>query len=111
MLNNSLDEWNCVPSLLFIWGQSMVEVMKIKEASFNRSHACTATLCAPNLAAGHHRPTPLLGTAGHSRGGLGQSLVGSLLLSPGPGAHKVLSVPSKSLFPSPVSVLVALWWG
>ena len=29
----------------------------------------------------------------------GQSLVGSLLLSPGPGVHKVLFVPSKGLFP------------
>ena len=25
----SVDGWNCVPSLLFTWGQTMVEVMKI----------------------------------------------------------------------------------
>ena len=29
---------------------------------------------------------------------------------PGPGAHMILPVPSKSLFPTPVQVLVALWW-
>ena len=61
----------------------MVEVMKIMVTSFKRSHACTATLSAPNPAAGHHRPTPLLETPGHSQASLGQSLVGSLLLSPG----------------------------
>ena len=88
MLNKSLiqfsvDEWGCVPSLLFIWGQSMVEVMKIMATSFRGSHAWTATLNAPNPAAGHHQPTSLLDTSGHSQASLGQSLVGSLLLSPG----------------------------
>ena len=59
----------------------MVEVMKIMAISFQRSHACTATLSAPNSAAGHHRPAPLLETPGHSQASLGQSLVGSLLLA------------------------------
>ena len=36
----------------------MVEVMKKMATSFKRSHARTATLCAPNPAAGHHWPTP-----------------------------------------------------
>ena len=61
----------------------MVEVMKIMATSFKRSHAHTATLSAPNPAAGHHQPTPLPETPGHSWASLGQSLVGSLLLSPG----------------------------
>ena len=65
------------------WGQIMVEVMKIMVTSFKRSHACTATLSAPNPAAGHHQPTPLLETPRHSQASLGQSLVGSLLLSSG----------------------------
>ena len=50
--------------------------------SFKRSHARTATLTAPNPAAGHHQPTPLLETPGYSRASLGQTLVGSLLLFP-----------------------------
>ena len=41
----SIDGWGCVPSLLFTWGQTMVEVMKIMVTSFERSQACTATLC------------------------------------------------------------------
>ena len=102
MLSKSLiqfsgDGWSCVPSLLFTWGQTMVEVMKIMATSFKRSHTYTATLSAPSTAAGHCQPTPPLETPGHSQASLGQSLLESLLLSP--GVHKVLFVPSKSLFP------------
>ena len=61
----------------------MVEVMKIKPTSFKRSRAGTAVLSAPDPAAGHHRPMPPLETHGHSWARLGQSLVGSLLFSPG----------------------------
>ena len=55
----------------------------MKITSFKRSQAHTATLGASNPAAGHHQPTPLPETPGPSRASLGQSLVGSLLLSPG----------------------------
>ena len=48
--------------------------------SFKRSCAYSAT---PDPATGHHRPTPALETLGHSQRSLAQSLVGSLLLSPG----------------------------
>ena len=77
----------------------MVEVMKIMVTSFKRSHACTATLSAPIPAAGHHRPTPPLETL-DTHGQVWVSLLWgywSFLL--GPGAHKVLFVPFKSLFP------------
>ena len=79
----------------------MVEVMKIMATSFNRSHACIAALSASDPETGHHQPTPPPETPGHSWACLGQFLVGSLwgpfLL--GPGVHKVLFVPSKSLCP------------
>ena len=51
--------------------------------SFKRPHARTATLSAPNPAAGHRRPTPPLGAPGLSQASLGQCLLGSPLLSPG----------------------------
>ena len=73
----------------------MVEVMKIMETSVKKSHACTAALSALDPAAGHHRPTALLETPGHSQTSLGQSLVGSLLLSPGSamsGREEILQV-------------------
>ena len=57
--------------------------MKITATSFKRSPACTTTLSAPNPSAGHCQPMPLLETSVHSQASLGQSLVGSLLLSPG----------------------------
>ena len=79
----------------------MVEVMKKMVTAFKMSHAGTATLSAPNPAAGHHQRTPLPGTPGHSPASLGQSLLGSPLLSPGSWYTQVLFVPSKSLFTSP----------
>ena len=51
--------------------------------SFRRYPSCTAALSAPDPVAGHCQPTPLLETPRHSQVSLGQSLVGSLLLSPG----------------------------
>ena len=57
--------------------------MKIMVTSFKRSHACTATLSAPNPEAGHHKPMPLLETPGHSQVYLCQSVTGSQFFSPG----------------------------
>ena len=65
------------------WGQTTVEVMQIMATSFKRSHACTAALSNPNPVAGHGQPTSPPETLGHSWTSLGQSVVGSLLLSPG----------------------------
>ena len=95
----SVDEWGCVPSLLFTWGQTMVEVMKIMVTSFKRSHACTATLSAPNPAAVHGQPTSLLETPGHSQASLGSLLWGHCSFLLGPSVHRVLFMPSKNLFP------------
>ena len=60
-----------------------VKIMKIMVTTFKRSHACTATHSAPKPVAGHCRPTPPPEAPAHSWASLGQSLVGSLLLSPG----------------------------
>ena len=83
LIQFSVNGWSCAPFLLFTWGQTMVEAVKIMATSFKRSDACTATLNDPNPAAGHHRPTSPLETPEHSWASLGQPLVGSLLLSPG----------------------------
>ena len=49
LIQFSIYGWSCVPSLLFTWGQTMVEVMKMMVTSFKRSHACTSTLSVPTL--------------------------------------------------------------
>ena len=56
--------------------------MKIMVIS-KRYHAGTAAFSAPNPAAGHRWPMPPPETPRYSRASLGQSFVGSLLLSPG----------------------------
>ena len=76
LIQFSADGWGCIPSLLFTWDQTIVEVMKIMVTYFKRSHAGTATFIVPNPASGHRRPTPPPATPGHSRASLGQSLVG-----------------------------------
>ena len=43
-----VDGWSCAPSLLFTWGQTMVEVMKKMATSFKRSHAYNAILNSSN---------------------------------------------------------------
>ena len=79
----------------------MVEVTKIMATSFKRSHACTAPLSAPNPAAGHHGPMHLPETPGHSQASLGQSLVGSLLLSSGSWwAHGFVCALQESVSPA-----------
>ena len=83
LIQFSVDGWDCVPSLLFTWGQTVVEVMKLMETSFKTSHAGTATLRTPNPAAGLHQPTPQPETPGHPQANPEQSSVGSLLPSPG----------------------------
>ena len=52
-------------------------------ASFKRTCACTAVFSSPDPSVGHCRPTPLPETPGHSQASLAQSLVGTLLVSPG----------------------------
>ena len=44
--------------------------MKIMVTSPQRPQACTATVCAPNPAAGHQWPTPSLETPGHPQASL-----------------------------------------
>ena len=58
----------------------MVGVM---ETSFKRTYAKTVVFSAPDPTAGHCQLMPLPETPRHSQASVAQSLVGSLLLSPG----------------------------
>ena len=61
----------------------MEGVMKIMVTSFKRSCAPMVVFSTPDPAVSHGQPMPPPETPGHSQASLGQSLVGSLLLSPG----------------------------
>ena len=72
------------------------------ETSFKRSGAHTARLSVPDPAAGHCGLTPPLEIPGHSWASLGQSLVESLLLSPGSWCtQSFVCALQKSIFPVP----------
>ena len=58
----------------------------------------TVVFSSPDHTAGHCQPTLLPETPGHSQASLAQSLVESLLLSPGSWCTQDFFVPSKSLF-------------
>ena len=85
----------------------MLGVMKIMATSFKRAQACTAVLNAPNPAAGHHQPMLPPETPGHSQASLGQSLVGSLLLSSGSWCTQDFVC---ALQESVSLVLCKFWW-
>ena len=83
----------------------MVEVMKIMGTSFERSHAGTAALSAPDPAAGYHQPTPpletwiLTGKSGSVSHGVTAPFSWVLV-------HRRLCLcPPRVCFPSPVQVL------
>ena len=85
--------------------------MKIMATSFKRPQACTAALSALDPAAGDHQPMPLLETPDTHRQVWVSVLWGPCSFLLGPGAHKVLFVPSKSLFPpSSVSSVIKIHW-
>ena len=78
LIQFSVDGWSCVPSLLFIWGQTMVEVMKRMVISLRRSQACTAAVYAPKSAEATTDPRLRQGLLTPT----GKSPVGSQFLSP-----------------------------
>ena len=67
--------------------------------SFRRTYTSTVVLSAPDPAAVHCQLTPPPETPGHSQASLVQSVVGSLLFSPGSWCAQGPGVLSKSLFP------------
>ena len=69
--------------------------------TLKRFHTCTATVCAPDPAAGHHQPRLFLETSGHPQASLLWDHCSFLL---GPGAQGS-AVPSKNQF----SILCKFW--
>ena len=102
----SVDGRGCVLSLLFDPRPNYGGDNEDTGDSFRRSHGGTAALSAPTLQQ-PPSPTPPPETPGHSRASLGQSLAGSLLLSPGSWCTQG-SVCALQESVSPV--LCKFWW-
>ena len=105
LIQFSIDGCGCVPSILFdlgpVYGGG-------NEDNSNLLQKVPCMHCfASNPEAGHHRPTPLLETLEHSRASLCQSLVGSLLLSPGSWCIQAFDC---ALQESVSPVLCKFWW-
>ena len=99
LIRFSVDGWSCLPSLLFTSGQTKVEVMKVMAFSFKRSQACTAILKCPQPCS---RPPPTHASDRDSQTPTGKpEAVSCGVTAPFSWvlAHKILFVPSKSLFP------------
>ena len=97
------------PPCCLTWDQIMVELMA---TSFKRSCVPTAVLSSADPAAGHHQLMPLPETPGYSQVKSESVCWGDTYpFSWVPSVHKVLVVPSKSLFPqSCVSSVIKSHW-
>ena len=99
LIQFSVNQRGCVPSLSFDLRPNygggtedngeVLEKVPCMHCSLQSAQSCSRP--PPTM--------PLPETPGHTQASLSQSLVGSLLLSPGSSAHKALFVPSQSLFP------------
>ena len=107
LIQFSVDSWGFVPSLLFDLrpncGGGNEDNGDLLQMVPCRHYG---TQC-PQPAEGHHQPTPPLDMAGHSRASLGQSLLGSLLLSLGSWYTKAFVCAHQE---SVSSVLFKFWW-
>ena len=103
LIQFSVDSGAVFPPCCLIWGQTMVEIIKIMATSFKRY----GTQCPDPVEGRHYWPTPPPETPGHSWVSLGQFLVGSFLLSLGSWCTKGFVCALQE----PVSpFLCKFWW-
>ena len=94
LIQFSVDGWGCVPSLLFDlrpnYGGGNED-----NGDFLQKVTCTRCyIQCPDPEVGHHQPMPLPETPGHSQEVWISLLWGLCSFLLGPGAHKILFVPS-----------------
>ena len=77
LIQFSVDRRGCC----LTWDQTILEIRKTMLTSLKRPYAHIAV--CPQPCRSHHQPMALLEIPEHSQASLGQSFVGSLLLSPG----------------------------
>ena len=90
LIQFSVDGWGYAPSLRPNYGRG---------TSFKRTYARTIVFSVSDPKAVQCQPMPPTESPGHSQARLLSLLWGHCFFLLGPGAHKDLFVPSKSLFP------------
>ena len=99
LIQFSVDGWSCVPSLLFTWEPNYGGG---NEDNGNLLQKIPRMYCYTQCTLQQATTDPhCLVIPGLSWASLDQSLWGHCSFLLGPVAHKILFVPSKSLFPSP----------
>ena len=83
LIQFSVEGWGCVPSLLFDLRPNYGGGNEDNGDLLQKVPRTHCYIQCPQPCSNHHRPTRPPETPGHSWASLGQSLVGSLLLSPG----------------------------
>ena len=83
--------WAVFPPHCLAWGQTVVGLLVVMVTSFKKTYAHTVLFSGSDPTAGHCQPMLLPETPGPSHASLVQSLMGTLLLSPG------FRCPSKSV--------------
>ena len=110
LIQFSVEGWGYVPSLLFDLRPNYGGDNEDNGNLFQKVPCNTATLSAPNPAAGHHQPTPLLETPGHSWASLGQSLVGVTAPFSWVLVHTRFCLCPPRVPSAQCPVLCKLWW-
>ena len=121
LIHLTVDGWGCVPSLLVVLPEATQHWSlpglfggangRLWEGSCQGVLPRTSPASFLVLTVKQSQPPPLQETLQHEQVGLVQSPPGSLLLPPGPDAHTIPCVPSKSgvsVSPSPVEVLQSI---
>ena len=99
LIQFSVDGWSCVPSLLFTRGRNYGGGNEDNGDLLQKVPCLHCCAQCPSPAAGHRRPTPPLEMPGHPQASLGQSPVGSLLLSPGSWCTRFCCALQESISP------------
>ena len=99
LIQFSVDGRGCVPSLFFVLRPNYVGGNEDNSDLLQKAPCTDCHTQCPQPSSRPPQPMPLPETPGHSQASLGHLLWSQWSFILGPGAYKVLLVPSKSLFP------------
>ena len=112
LIQFAIDGRVCVPSLLFVLGPNYVGGNEDNGDLLQKAPCTDCHTQCPQPSSRPPRSVPLPETPGHSQASLHQSLVGSLLLSPGPCyVQGFVCALHESVSPVPTGLQSQILWG